>query len=89
MTLRRSERGAWNGANDLPYACDPVAQVLTNGKGGMTMEEIGECLGITREAVRQILGPACERYVDGLVNEGWEPDEVAEHLAEMDRKVRD
>ncbi len=61
---------AWEGANKLPYAEDVVAQVVVNGKGGMTLEEIGICLGTTRERVRQVEEKAIGKLLERLRHRG-------------------
>lgn len=53
---RASERELWPGANELPWELDHVARAVVSVRGdrGFTLEEIGVCLGVTRERVRQL-----------------------------------
>lgn len=44
----------WEGARDLPWDEDRVAQRMVDCWGAMTLVEVGEVMGWTRENVRQI-----------------------------------
>ena len=53
---RASERELWPGANELPWELDHIARsvVFVRGDRGFTLEEIGVCLGVTKERVRVV-----------------------------------
>ena len=86
---RRKALEAWSGAENLPYACDPVAQVLTQGKHGMTLEEIALCLGVVRERVRQIQDEALAKVLQALRDEGWSDADLQDWLASLAPRTRD
>ena len=46
---------------------------LDNHSEGMTLEEIGQQLGITKERVRQIQNRALEKLRASAERVGWEP----------------
>lgn len=54
----------WEGACSLPYEADPIAQVVVRTFGAMTLEQVGGCMGLTRERVRQIESRAFRRIRD-------------------------
>lgn len=71
----------------LPPGMDSVSNCALDhaeAEGGMTLEEVGELLGVTRERVRQIEKRALSRLREGTAGEflaevlGVEPKPVAE-----------
>ena len=68
------------------YEDDPVCRLLVHRFGPMTLAEIGDALGITRERVRQIEAKALPRLRAGLEREGFGVDDVREALADADAR---
>jgi len=62
--------------DDLPDTCSlDVAD-----RGEHTLEEVGERLNLTRERVRQIEAGALSKLMSALLDQGFEPDDIAEAL---------
>lgn len=60
----------WEGAYDAPWALDDVAQAVVAEIGPMTLAEVGECLGVSRERVRQVEESALRKLAATLEADG-------------------
>jgi hypothetical protein len=76
----------WPGANDLPFEADVIAQKLVNWHGPFTLETIGECLGITRERVRQVEARAFRKFREACALEGIDATELLAELREREAR---
>ena len=68
------------------YEDDVPCRLLVARFGPMTLEEIGQALGITRERVRQIEAKAIERLKKRVLLMGWTREEVIELLAHLEQR---
>jgi hypothetical protein len=74
----------WEGANDLPWARDSVAQRVVRGMGPMMYDEIGVCLGVSRPMVARIERSAIKKLQQALITRGtW--NETRDMLVERVR----
>lgn len=86
---RKAERNElWEGANDLPWCMDEVAQELTRLHGPFTLEELGVFFGIGKERVRQIEAVALGKFVAAAEREGI-LDELRVYLEERIQSADD
>jgi transcriptional regulator with XRE-family HTH domain len=68
---------------DVPYADDPLAQACV-AMGPLTLEQIGELCGLTRERIRQIENKAMDSFVRKAAELGLCGDDMLEDLLERE-----
>ncbi len=66
-----------------PYEDDIPCRLLVHRFGAMTLDEIGQAMGVTRERIRQIEAKALERLRKRVLQAGWSEDDVRELLAHL------
>lgn len=81
----------WDGANDLPFEADIYCQQVCRWFPRLTLSTVGTILGITRERTRQVQDEAVEKFIAGLVDEGFDAVEIRAWLQqlEVERGVRE
>jgi hypothetical protein len=62
------------------YEADLVCQTVVARTEGLALQTIGNMLGTTRERVRQIVEGALKEFVEGMLDEGVDEEELAELL---------
>jgi hypothetical protein len=71
----------WPGINDLPWDEDDAAWLMVASVGEMSLEQVGECFGCTKERARQIEVAAKKKIEKALKKLGYDAVDVAEVLA--------
>lgn len=62
----------WDGANHLEWEHDYIAQRIVEKHGPLTLDEIGACMGLCRERVRQIEEAAMRKLLIRMARCGYE-----------------
>ncbi len=77
----------WPGINDLPWDEDDIAWYMVATVGEMSLEQVGECFGCTKERARQIEVSAKKKVEKEIRKLGYGEVDVAELLSSIGSAV--